>query len=71
MQDLDLKDKRVIIRVDFNVPMKEGIITNDARIRAEIPTLELAQKKGPEFSFYLIWAGQKRALIQRNFPCAR
>lgn len=46
MQDLDLKGKRVFIRSDLNVPVKEGKVTSDARIRASLPTIELAIKQG-------------------------
>src|SRR5437762_1125417 len=44
--DLDLRGKRVFIRVDFNVPLKEGVITDDTRIRQSLPTLRLAIQKG-------------------------
>jgi len=46
MTDLDLKGKRIFIRADLNVPVKDGKVTSDARIRATIPTLKLALEKG-------------------------
>ncbi|CAK7020730.1 MAG: Phosphoglycerate kinase [Desulfovibrio sp.] len=46
MQDLDLGGKTVVIREDLNVPMKDGTITNDKRIRASLPTIRLALEKG-------------------------
>jgi len=46
MADLDLKGKRVLIRQDLNVPVKNGKVTSDARIRASLPTIELALKAG-------------------------
>ena len=46
MSDMDLAGKRVLIREDLNVPMKQGEIQNDARLRASLPTIELALKKG-------------------------
>lgn len=46
MSDLDLAGKRVLIRADLNVPVKEGKVTSDARIRASLPTIELALKQG-------------------------
>ncbi|KAI9446606.1 phosphoglycerate kinase [Lactarius indigo] len=44
--DLDLKNKRVLIRVDFNVPMQDGKITNPARIVAALPTIKHALENG-------------------------
>jgi len=46
MSDLDLKDKRVLIREDLNVPFKDGKISSDVRIQAAIPTIKLALEKG-------------------------
>lgn len=46
MSDLDLKGKRVLIREDLNVPVKEGQIKSDARLVAALPTLKLALAKG-------------------------
>ncbi|HNV83593.1 MAG TPA: phosphoglycerate kinase, partial [Arenimonas sp.] len=46
MADLDLAGKRVLIREDLNVPVKEGRITSDQRITAALPTIKLALEKG-------------------------
>jgi phosphoglycerate kinase len=46
MSDFDLKGKRILIREDFNVPLKNGEVTSDLRIRAAIPTIKQAIKAG-------------------------
>jgi len=46
MTDLDLKGKRILIREDFNVPLKNGEVTSDLRIRAALPTIKHALKAG-------------------------
>ena len=46
MTDLNLAGKRVLIRADLNVPVKDGKVTSDARIKATLPTLEAAIKAG-------------------------
>ncbi|MHB1238002.1 MAG: phosphoglycerate kinase, partial [Gallionella sp.] len=46
MTDLDLKGKRVLIRADMNVPVKDGKVTSDARITASMATIDFALKAG-------------------------
>ncbi len=46
MQDVDLAGKRVLIRADLNVPVADGSVTSDARIRASVPTIEKALEAG-------------------------
>ena len=46
MHDVDLFGKRVLIREDFNVPIKNGIITSDQRLQAALPTLKAALDAG-------------------------
>ncbi|WP_077530479.1 phosphoglycerate kinase [Vreelandella utahensis] len=46
MTDMDLKGKRVLIREDLNVPIKEGVVTGDARLRASLETIRAARDAG-------------------------
>lgn len=46
IRDIDVRDKKVLLRADFNVPMKDGVITDDNRIKEEIPTINYLLEKG-------------------------
>lgn len=46
IEDIDVKGKRVLVRCDFNVPLKDGVITNDKRIVESLPTIKYILDNG-------------------------
>lgn len=71
MTDLDLAGKRVFIRADLNVPVKDGKVTSDARIRASLPTIELALKQGAKVMELPTWVVLPKASTTKNSLCCR
>ena len=46
VKDIDVKGKRCLVRVDFNVPMKDGVITDETRINGALPTIKYLMENG-------------------------
>lgn len=69
--DLDLAGKRVFIRSDLNVPVKDGKVTSDARIRASLPTIEAALKQGARVMVTSHLAVRPKGNTTPSFLCSR
>lgn len=67
MQDLDLAGKRVLIRADFNVPIKDGKVVNKERIERALPTIRLAQEKGAQVILMSHFGRPKEGVFDPQF----
>jgi phosphoglycerate kinase len=65
VRDVDFKGKRVIMRVDFNVPMKDGVIQDDTRIQAALPTIKYVLEKGAKSLVLMSHLGDPRKDAQK------
>jgi phosphoglycerate kinase len=65
VRDLDLSGKRVLMRVDFNVPLKNGVIQDDIRIRAALPTITYVLDRKPKYLVLLSHLGDPKKDAQK------
>ena len=70
MSDLALAGKRVLIREDLNVPVKDGVVTSDARIRAALPTMRSAMQQGARVIVLSHLGRPEEGKFEREFSLA-
>ncbi|XP_064481739.1 phosphoglycerate kinase 1-like isoform X2 [Ornithodoros turicata] len=70
LKDLDVKDKRVIMRVDFNVPLKDGHITNNQRIVAAMDSIKYVLDHGAKSLVLMSHLGRPDGKVDKNFTLA-
>ncbi|KAI8143511.1 3-phosphoglycerate kinase [Fennellomyces sp. T-0311] len=70
IRDVDLKDKRVLIRVDFNVPLKDGEITNNNRIVQALPTVKYALDQGAKAVILMSHLGRPNGQANSKYSLA-
>lgn len=65
VRDVDLRGKRVLMRVDFNVPLKDGVIQDDIRVRAALPTIQYVLEQKPRYLVLMSHLGDPKKDIQK------
>ncbi len=65
VRDIDIKGKRVIMRVDFNVPMKDGIVQDDTRIKAALSTIKYILEQNPRYLILMSHLGDPKKDMQK------
>ena len=65
VRDIDLKGKRVLMRVDFNVPLKNGVIQDDIRMRAALPTIQYVLDQKPKYLVLMSHLGDPKKDVQK------
>ena len=70
MTDLDLRGQRVLIREDLNVPIKDGVVSSDARLRAALPTIKMALELGAKVMVTSHLGRPKEGVYEKQFSLA-
>ena len=70
IKDLDLKDKNVLVRVDYNVPLKEGKVESDLRIRASLPTINYLLENDAKKIILISHLGRPEGKVDKEFSLA-
>ena len=70
MTDLDLRGQRVLIREDLNVPIKDGVVSSDARLRAALPTIKMALQLGAKVMVMSHLGRPKEGVYEEQFSLA-
>ncbi len=71
VRDLDLRNKRCLVRVDFNVPLKDGVITDDTRIRAALKTLEYILDQEGSSLVVMSHLGRPKGEVKKEFSLSQ
>jgi len=67
VKDIELQGKKVIVRVDFNVPLKEGVITDDTRIVGAMPTIQYILDQKPKVLILMSHLGRPKGEVKKEF----